>query len=225
MTTAWANVKTYQFEAHTDIKKSGVQSLTLSWDTQGQIDLAGKKLYQTLTGDISGTGAQAQIETYMVEGYQYQKPGVGTSWFKSRLIGDTFEKQDLAGRQVDLLTDATKVENAGAGEVNGISCQKLQITPDTQKLLAFAEIGQARPQPQSDATPTPVEVRNVNVTQCVALDTHLPLKNEVHFVEVSEGVTTQVDIVTTIQKINEAINIQLPAETANAIELPTPPSS
>jgi hypothetical protein len=222
---AWANVKTYQLTGQTSITKSGARYIALSWDTQSDIDLAANKQHQTLTGDVTGTGVQSKVESYLVDSYEYQRPGEGTSWFKYRASSDAFQRRNLIGRQVDLLTGATKIELAGVQQVNGVSCQQLRIVPDAYKLLTFAQVGQAGNQPQPGEEPPPVELRSVDVTLCVALDTRLPVKTEMRFVAVSEGVTNQVDMVLTILNVNKPSNIQLPPDAANAIEFPVPPSS
>jgi len=222
--SAWASVKTYQLTVHTDLIKSGKQYLSLSWNTQGETDLAGNKIHQTLSGNITGTGAQSKIEKYLVEGYEYQKPGEGTSWFKYRSSSEAFQRQNLVGRQVNLLTGATKIELAGTEQVDGVSCQKLRIVPDPQKLMTFTEVGQPSAQ-QPGAEPPEVEASNVDVTLCVSTATRLPVKTELHFVVVSEGIKSQVDMVTTVQNVNGAIQVQLPPEAVNAVEFPAPPSS
>lgn len=190
----------------------------------------------TMDMDIPELGAQnISTDMYIVDDWMYMKigmAGLAEQWIKSRLDDSMWTQQNQLEQQIQLLKTAVKTTSLGKGNVDGIECYMLEITPDMAALTDF--IGsQLGAQTGADAL-ADVDLSNVfksmSITEWLAVDTYLPAKmemtilmemNEEDFGSSTEGYEQMIiDMVMTVKYsgYNQPVTIVLPPEAANAAE-------
>ena len=86
-----------------------------------------------------------RMEMYVLDGWVYMKmaapdvPSPMSGWMKFQVPAGYWEDQDVAAQQLDLLESTFEVELLGTDVVDGIECYKLRVTPDLEKLRAWAQ--------------------------------------------------------------------------------------
>jgi hypothetical protein len=143
--TATAEVDTCRFDADmvVTIKAIGGEQpveAKLAIDTTGAIDKANREMQTTTDMAQEATGGvkvRMATEFYLVGEWAYAKLNLFNlldQWGKTRLTEEMWDKLDMVGAQVELLTAPLEVNYLGSEDITGVPCYVLQLMPTTEAL-------------------------------------------------------------------------------------------
>ena len=223
---AGARLDTCQFDVNMEMAVAGKTSMMM--DMNGAVDEADRKMHadmqmRTLTPESVEMG----VEMYLMDGWVYMKmeipgmPSEMSTWMKSQISQDAWEQQDVVSQQLDLLADFVEVELLGTEMIGRTECYKLRVTPDLEKLWAWAQMQEGMEEQAPGLDPEDV-VSDFSILQWVATDTYFPLFHTVSMTMTIETETIDLHMTMLIHHINEPVTIELPPEAATAVEMPMP---
>jgi len=143
--TATTEVDTCKFDADmaVTIKAIGGEQpveAKLAMDTTGVIDKANREMQTTtdMTQEAPGeVKMRMATEFYLVGEWAYAKLrllNLLDQWGKTRLTEEMWDRLDMVGGQVELLTAPVEVNFLGSEDITGVPCYVLQLMPTTEAL-------------------------------------------------------------------------------------------
>jgi outer membrane lipoprotein-sorting protein len=146
--TATAEVDTCKFDADmaVTINATGGEQIIeakLAINTTGVIDKVNREMQTTMdmTQEAPG-GVKTRIATefYLVGEWAYAKLKVLNlveQWGKTGLTEEMWNRLDMVGGQVELLTSPVEVNFLGSEDISGVPCYVLQLMPTTAALSSW----------------------------------------------------------------------------------------
>ena len=138
-----ANSKTtaYKLDMNSGVKVEGTLggqagSMDLQNTSANVIDSPNKQIQMNVNASADVTGQDKQTATmnyYLMTDWMYVKlsiPQQDDKWVKMKIDATVLKAQDQLSQQMTLLKSASKVQEIGSEEVNGITCYILNVTPD-----------------------------------------------------------------------------------------------
>ncbi|RLG15477.1 MAG: hypothetical protein DRN71_01220 [Candidatus Nanohalarchaeota archaeon] len=196
--------------------------------TNGDIDRANKEmaLKGTVKSEIAGMTPQMNTETYLVDGYLYTKNQ--DAWIKMEFEDDTWARQDKIGELTELI-DSGSIERMDEESFGGNSYYVIKINPDLRKVAEDALKQQSQSMPVSQSINIEDIVKEYSSTIWLNKKTFVIEKSrtEIKIVVADEDMDTTATksmeitsvIELSISNINEPVNIVLPPEAQDAIDL------
>jgi hypothetical protein len=198
------------------------------------VDKPGKKLFTGIAGSTVGLGQTVAMneQMYLINDTMYVKGDIQDSdldpntWYKEVLpaadLATMWTSQDV-GSQVQILLDSATLQIVGTEDVNGISCYKLKINPNMDKLMAYlnasgndlADVG---------ITNAAQAFKQLDLTLWVNKTNYLPAKMDlaISIAMDSQGQSMNITMTMsqTFNKVNQPVTITLPAAAQSAVTLP-----
>jgi len=143
--TATAEVDTCKFDADMTVTikaTGGEQPLegTLAMNTSGVVDKANREMQTTTDMTQEATGGvkvRMATEFYLAGEWVYAKMSLFNlldQWGKTRLTEEMWNRLDMVGGQVELLTSPLEVNYLGSEDISGVPCYVMQLMPTTEAL-------------------------------------------------------------------------------------------
>ena len=237
-------IETVQYEMSMTMDTTGNAAgeqidMSITSSGGGVIDILNEKMQMTMTSRFpEGEGMPSgdmEVQMYFIDGMLYIKnsmEGVPDCWTKGEM---PWGFQPVPTEQLVQLLKASEVEIVGKEEVKGIDCFIVAVVPDVNKLMEImAQQGGLPPEMMEAMTGMEDMFRDVTITQWIARDTFLPVKEhtQMTMVMTSENTTTPVpeggefemsmtmDMTAYYSNYNEVVSIVLPDGAAEAVEAP-----
>jgi hypothetical protein len=132
-----------------------------------------------LNVDILGKKAGTTSETYITQGWKYEKPGSNKEWKKTKLTDELWNSGSKSSYlDTDRLKSPSSIELIGNETIDGVDCQVLKIKPDLSIALNRVLLDQYSSFFGLNKIDTSF-IKELTVKEWIAKDTHLPLKEEV----------------------------------------------
>lgn len=196
----------------------------------GDMDLENMQIYMDALAIIeTNAGYDTESETmdvqmYMIDGWMY----MGTElygqniWMKTQITEEMWDEQYSAMQGGEaLLVDAIEINIVGKETTNGVSCWKLDVNPDMAKVMEWA---QTQMEAEVGELPTDIDFtemfNDVSVTMWIAEDTFYTIRCDVTMTVNIDGDAMDVSMVVNYSDYNKPVNITLPDEASEAIEIP-----
>lgn len=204
------NVKQYTFEGEISYGGAGME---YTMPVKGKVDTENKKMYMSMS--IMGQS----MEIYLIGDEIYTKQaGQWTKMPKS----DLKESKGMTGfddetkryeKTIEILKDPkTKIKVVGEEAVNGVTCYKVNIVPDAEKLKEQMgkDLGMQGMKYTINAT---------SYTIYVDKNTNFIKKEEINYTIGISALKMNIGMTLIYKNINKPVNIQLPEEAKNAKEV------
>jgi hypothetical protein len=201
-------------------------------DITGDYDSENLEMYMSMGMDMdmtTGGHTESQpmnMQMYMVDGWVYEGIDImgEMSWFKmdfTDTIDTIYEQQrDSVMWNEELMKDAIEVNLVGEETVNGVTCWKLDIQPDWERLFDWAQTE------MSDVygdLPSDVDLgemfKDVEMTAWVAKDTYYPIRMDMTMTMNIDGEELDCSATMDYSKFNQPVTITLPSEALEAEEM------
>lgn len=198
--------------------------------SNGDIDRANKKmaLKGTVKSEIGGMTPLMDTETYLMDGYLYTRNQ--DTWIKMEFDDDTWRQQDKMGELTELI-ETGSIERLEDESFSGNSYYVIKMNPDLGK-VAESTLNEQQPASLDKNINYEDIVKDYSSTIWVNKKTFIIEKSrtEIRMVMAAEDLdaddvlaTKSIEIASVIElsisNINEALNIVLPAEAQDAIDL------
>ncbi|AKG52972.1 lipoprotein [Dehalogenimonas sp. WBC-2] len=225
---ASAAINSYEFIAtSTTVTTVSGYTVTATSVTDGQIDLNAQKAH--INTVVNTQGYEIQVENYIADNWTYIKyvadatpPGFNSgTWYKVSMTAtewqDSWNSNSQSGQNNALFNNAT-VTIIGSETINGIDCYKINLIPDKASFLAYLQ-AQGTTDGADDVTNIEQSLQDIQFTGWVAKINSYMIKTEMSLAMTIEGVTANIQSVSTISNINQALNITLPAAAQAATQI------
>ena len=228
-------------EAEIHVEGNEAVAATLIGAGTGVTDSPNRQMHMVMNMTITAAGEDAidmPVEYFLVDGWMYINmtvPGEGEQWLKMQMPDDMWEEQNQAQQQIDMLRTAEEVNFLGFEEVNGVDCYVVEVVPDLATLQQMMSEMQGQLSQFGDIDLSAMDLgqmlKQVSVTQYVAMDSYLFMRTDQHMVmEVTpeamglpEGefdrITEDVTTVMVFRDYNEPVTIQLPQAALAATQM------
>ena len=246
--SAIENIETCQFTMQMNMDMTGKGNgesfdMQMTYDGTGTMDNLNQqmKMDMNMNMDMDMLGMdmdqEMDMEIYYIDDMMYTMTSnemMGTEWLKSPLPEGSWESQDMASQQTELL-DAASLEILDGGVVNGVNCYKVEIIPN---MLNLYEAMMQQPGMSTEGLPEDMNIadlvdmiKKVNVTQWYAKDTFFPMKADMSMTmvmtpenmgdEMMGDMEMEMDMTMNIEfsDYNEPVSIELPPDAKNAVEM------
>ena len=204
---AMKNVKSYEFDMVMQLTPKNEPTQSIDLHARGKINKEARKAYMLMS--MKAMGTSMEMETYIIGNEQYIKlPMLG--WVKNETSEHIWEKLEP---KTTLLEDV-KVNLIGTEEVDNEECYILETKPDIEKVLEMTQqIGEGK---SADAIKF---VKNIEAKEWISKKTFLVKKTVVNMEMEKEGQSADVSITMRVYNYNKPMNIELPEEAKNAIDI------
>ncbi|MCD5407067.1 MAG: hypothetical protein LRZ99_05190 [Desulfotomaculum sp.] len=241
----YQGIETVQFDMNMSMQaemKIGAKTEQFDSTTTGSgvIDNVNQAMKMTMQMQMPGLdGAVAETmetEMYFINNVLYTKMGgiadMPVTWTKMAMPPD-YEPMPID--QLVKLLKTSKIEVLGTEEIDGVYCYVVKLTPDIKQFweMMTQQMGLGLDIPAKDIDATALEemIESLSITQWIAQDTFLPLKEQTQMTLVMNPVNMDLpdvppeesfesrivmDITTTYHSYNEPVTIQLPAAAKDA---------
>jgi len=220
--TAATRMHSFQFDAQMDIADG-----MMAYSMHSAIDETNGKMYMDfLVTTLTPEPLTVQGEMYVIEDCAYvnfEMLSEMDGWSKFCDPG-LLEQQAIVTPQVDFLSQFADVEVRGTEIVDGVECYTLQVTPEMDKIWSWA-LGQ----PGMEDLTADIQgmedlmgdlISDFSIVEWVAKDTYFPVRFVMEMTFTTEEGPIDLTMSGSIHHINEQINIELPPEAADAVEMP-----
>ncbi len=225
---AAADIDSYQFDMDMDMTITDDVSGTVTMDMSGAVDEVDQEMQADMQMSMTvPEPTEADMEMYIVGGWVYMKMDMGIAgmppmWMKYQMTEDMWQEQDIASQQLDLLEDFVDVELLGSDMVSGVDCNKLRVTPDLDRLWAWAQMQEGMEGVPDIGIDLEEVITDFSLVLWVAKGTDFPMKTTLDMTVTIEGETMVMAMTMLMHHINEPVTIQLPRQAADATEVPMP---
>lgn len=236
-------IETVQYEMSMTMDTTGnaageTINMSMTSSGGGVIDILNEKMQMTMISQFpeeEGMPGDMEMVMYFVDGMLYMKMSMADMpayWTKSEM---PWGMQPVPTEQLVQMLKSSEVELKGTAVVEGIDCFIVAVVPDMAKLMEImAQQGGLPPEMMEAMTGMEDMFRDVTITQWIARDTFLPVKEHTQMtmvmtsenmeMPVPEGqefeMTMAMDMTAYYHSYNEVVEIVLPSEAAEAVETP-----
>ena len=213
--------------------------LRMTGDGTGVMDVANREMQMTMnmTMDMPEMDVRAMVsKVYMVGDWIYsgvEMPEFGEQWFKMEVMPGMWEQQSQLDQQIAFLESAVEIKSLPDQSVDGTDCYVFEVVPSIEAL------GDLLAQQSSAMGGTDFSRLNLadlfeemTVKEWIARDSYQVLKSEVYMrmgmlpgdVGATEAdfnkMLMDMNITMRLYDYNQPVSIILPAEAADAMEMP-----
>jgi len=222
MTASSAGMNTYEGKLLSTMAMS-LAGMNMNFDISASmaVDMPGKKTFVTMTT------AGVTTQMYVINDTEYIMVNVpdgelqANVWYKLVLpaadLQDMWLSQDM-GDQFQILFDQATLSILGAEAVAGIQCYKVKVTPDINKFMTYLDASGSNLADMGITNPAQV-FKQIDVTLWVDKTSFMPAKMDMTMVADTQGMTLNMTMSMTFEKVNQPINIALPAAAQTALPL------
>jgi|Deesub1362A_J573_1020465.scaffolds.fasta_scaffold02522_11 hypothetical protein len=223
-------------------------SILMKMRGEGAVNYGERKIFVSTISEIHGEEGDMSIESdvYLMNDTMYMKmrsPEMGEQWMKMKLpeelVEQSWSSEDQIKQQMMLL-NSSEVRRLPDEKVNGVECYVLEVKPDLQKfweaIKSQYSLGELQGMNEAILEEA-LKNSEISMKEWIAKDSKLPMKSEIYMlmtispedfnisVENSEDLNftmrMEMRMVMHFYDYNEVIEIELPEEAMNAIELPS----
>jgi len=228
-------------EAEIDVEGGEDVSVALVGTGTGVTDSVNRQMHMVMNMTVSTPEQDTidmPVEYFLVDGWMYMKvsvPEQEEQWLKMEMPDDMWEKQNQAQQQIEMLQTAEEVNFLGIEEVNGVECYVVEIIPDLSALQQMISQVQGQMSQFGNVDLSAMDLgrmlKQVSVTQYVAMDSYLFMRTDQHMVmEITpeamglpddefDRITEDVTTVLLFRDYNEPVTIQLPQGALAAVQM------
>ena len=228
-------------EAEIDVEGGEDVSVALVGTGTGVTDSVNRQMHMVMNMTVSTPEQDTidmPVEYFLVDGWMYMKvsvPEQEEQWLKMEMPDDMWEKQNQAQQQIEMLQTAEEVNFLGIEEVNGVECYVVEIIPDLSALQQMISQVQGQMSQFGNVDLGAMDLgrmlKQVSVTQYVAMDSYLFMRTDQHMVmEITpeamglpddefDRITEDVTTVLLFRDYNEPVTIQLPQGALAAVQM------
>lgn len=244
-TEAGANLRSYKYAVDMKMDMEATSGpIPMKFSTllngKGAIELLKKEMQMTMNMAMEGLPDSQKFETqaemYIVGEWMYMRiemPGIPRQWMKTKLTHEIWKKQQSqVGVPSDWLNTAVEITLEGSEDVEGIPSYIIKITPDLGAAFQWLSQQEGNPLKNQDLTAQDLTqmFKKLSVKQWIAKDSYLITKVDmVMTLEMadpsmgpSQKLMMNMKMAMTLTDHNQPVSINLPADAANAIEMPAP---
>ncbi len=228
-------------EAEIDVEGEGGTSLILVGTGTGVTDSGKRQMHMVMNMTINTPEQDTidmPVEYFLVDGWMYMKisvPEQEEQWLKMEIPDDMWEEQNQAQQQIEMLRTAEEVNFLGFEDVNGVECYVVEIVPDLAALQRIISQTQGQMSQLGDLDLSAMDLgemlKQVSVTQYVAMDSYLFMRTDEHIVmEITaeamglpedefDRITEDVTTVLVFRDYDEPVTIQMPQAALAAVQM------
>jgi hypothetical protein len=228
-------------EATIDVEGGEDVSVALVGTGTGVTDSVNRQMHMVMNMTVSTPEQDTidmPVEYFLVDGWMYMKvsvPGQEEQWLKMEMPDDMWEKQNQAQQQIEMLQTAEEVNFLGIEEVDGVECYVVEIIPDLAALQQMISQVQGQMSQFGDIDLSAMDLgrmlKQVSVTQYVAMDSYLFMRTDQHMVmEITpeamglpddefDRITEDITTVLLFSDYNEPVTIQMPQGALAAVQM------
>jgi hypothetical protein len=218
---AMETVQTYAFNMDIDMimkggeaNVMGAREVTMNMGGDGKIDQTNKRMQMQMT--MSMSGMTMEMEQYVIGDTQYMKvPMVG--WVKNRSSAEIWETGDYARAQNELIK-GMEVNRLEDEKVDGVDCYVLEIEVEDIKEL-FEMMVQQMGSASSLSADELESIKGMAFKEWISKDTYLVTKMFMSIQMEEEGTTMDMSMTMEFYDYNKPMEITLPSEAENAIDM------
>jgi len=198
----------------------------------GAVDVVSKdgKIDMSVTIDSTGEDTfTADMTMYFIDDILYalmEMPALGniSMWVKTDVPPEMHGQMTQVEDQVELLK-LSEVRFAGTETVNGKECYVLELVPDPDALWEFISermniAGAPVPGIEEETIIRDI-ARSYSAKQWIDIDSFLLSKSEMDMEIEIEDTSLDINMSLLVSSYNQPVNIELPEEAENAIEMPS----
>jgi hypothetical protein len=229
MNNASAAMNTYQSKMQTSMNMSFLgTTMKLDMSTSAVADVTAKKLFMDNSIVTTGVGAMTMTQQlYIISDTLYMKVNSADSgldpntWYKELMPAADqqamWASQDV-GDQFQILLDAAVLQIVGNETINGVQCYKLKITPNIDKFMAYLAASGSDLADMGIANPAQA-FKQLDVTFWVDKSSYVPAKMDMTIGVDAQGMTITMTMAMTFEKVNQPVDITLPAAALAAVTI------
>jgi hypothetical protein len=228
-------------EAAIEVEGGEDVSVALVGTGTGVTDSVNRQMHMVMNMTVSTPEQDTidmPVEYFLVDGWMYMKvsvPGQEEQWLKMEMPDDMWEKQNQAQQQIEMLQTAEEVNFLGIEEVDGVECYVVEIIPDLAALQQMISQVQGQMSQFGDIDLSAMDLgrmlKQVSVTQYVAMDSYLFMRTDQHMVmEITpeamglpddefDRITEDITTVLLFSDYNEPVTIQMPQGALAAVQM------
>jgi hypothetical protein len=228
-------------EATIDVEGGEDVSVALVGTGTGVTDSVNRQMHMVMNMTVSTPEQDTidmPVEYFLVDGWMYMKvavPEQEEQWLKMEMPDDMWEKQNQAQQQIEMLQTAEEVNFLGIEEVDGVECYVVEIIPDLAALQQMISQVQGQMSQFGDIDLSAMDLgrmlKQVSVTQYVAMDSYLFMRTDQHMVmEITpeamglpddefDRITEDITTVLLFSDYNEPVTIQMPQGALAAVQM------
>jgi len=228
-------------EAEIDVEGGEDVSVALVGTGTGVTDSVNRQMHMVMNMTVNTPEQDTidmPVEYFLVDGWMYMKisvPEQEAQWLKLEMPDDMWEEQNQAQQQIEMLRTAKEVNFLGFEDVNGVECYVVEIVPDLAALQRIISQMQGQMSQLGDLDLSAMDLgemlKQVSVTQYVAMDSYLFMRTDEHIVmeitpeamglpeEEFDRITEDVTTVLVFRDYDEPVTIQMPQAALAAVQM------
>jgi len=228
-------------EAEIEVEGDEDTTVTLVGTGTGVTDSVKRQMHMVMNMTVNTPEQDTidmPVEYFLVDGWMYMKisvPEQEAQWLKLEMPDDMWEEQNQAQQQIEMLRTAKEVNFLGFEDVNGVECYVVEIVPDLAALQRIISQMQGQMSQLGDLDLSAMDLgemlKQVSVTQYVAMDSYLFMRTDEHIVmeitpeamglpeEEFDRITEDVTTVLVFRDYDEPVTIQMPQAALAAVQM------